>query len=89
MPNILAGTISENGRPILKALSDVSGSKKSNFRPGLSVRGGKLDIHSPIGKLRRPKSGWTRPGYRYMGPYNSLDKQQECHPATGKVLSGM
>ena len=54
----LTGTTSINGRPMLKALCDVCGSKKSTFTSDRST-GGKLDIHALIGKLLRPKSGWT------------------------------
>ena len=36
-----------------------------------------LDIHKLIGRLPKPKGGWTLPGYKYMGPYNPLDKQLE------------
>ena len=36
--------------------------------------GGSLDIHKLIGKLPKPKSGWTPSNYKYMGPYNPLDK---------------
>lgn len=39
-----------------------------------------------IGKLPKPKAGWTPPGYKYMGPYNPLDKQLQYDPATGEVL---
>ena len=37
--------------------------------------GGGIDIHKAIGKLPRPKSGFTLPGYKYCGPYNPLDEQ--------------
>lgn len=59
----------------MKGICEVCGVKKTSFvkQPG----GGKLDIHSLIGKLPKPKSGWTPPGYKYMGPYNPLDKQLE------------
>ena len=39
-----------------------------------------------IGKLPRPKSGFTPSNYKYMGPYNPLDKQLNYDPNTGEVL---
>lgn len=36
---------------------------------------GSLDIHKAIGRLPKPKSGWTLPGHKYTGPYNPLHKQ--------------
>lgn len=47
--------------------------------------GGGLDIHKAIGKLPRPKSGFTPCKYKYMGPYNPLDKQLEYDKNTGQV----
>ena len=49
-------------------------------------KGGRLDIHKAIGKLPQPKAGFTPGKYRYMGPYNTLDKQLEYDPNTGEVL---
>ena len=37
--------------------------------------GGALDIHKAIGKLPRPKAGFTLPGHKYTGPYNGLENQ--------------
>ena len=34
-----------------------------------------MDIHKLIGKLPRPKKGFTLPGHKYTGPYNPLDEQ--------------
>ena len=34
-----------------------------------------MDIHAVIGKLPRPKGGFTLPNHKYTGPYNPLDKQ--------------
>ena len=48
--------------------------------------GGKIDIHKVIGKLPKPKAGWTPNSYKYMGPYNPLDKQLSYDPNTGEVL---
>ena len=37
--------------------------------------GGAIDIHNWIGKIPKPKGGWTPSDYKYLGPYNPLDKQ--------------
>lgn len=39
-----------------------------------------------IGKLPKPKAGWTPGNYKYMGPYNPLSKQLSYNPETGEVL---
>ena len=49
-------------------------------------RGKGVDIHKAIGKLPKPKSGWTLPGHNYTGPYNPLEKQLRFNPATGEIL---
>ena len=41
-------------------------------RPDLDGAG--FDIHAAIGKLPKPKKGWTLPGHNYTGPYNPLEK---------------
>ena len=48
--------------------------------------GGGLDIHKAIGKLPKPKAGWTLPGHKYTGPYNDLENQVGCEPTTGEIL---
>ena len=48
--------------------------------------GAGVDIHEAIGRLPKPKSGWTLPGHRYTGPYNPLDKQLDYNPVTGQIL---
>ena len=45
-----------------------------------------FDLHKVIGKLPKPKKGWTLPGHNYTGPYNPLDKQLTYDPKTGKIL---
>lgn len=49
-------------------------------------RGGAVDLHKMIGKLLRPKSGWTLPRHKQTGPYNDLDSQAKCDPTTGEIL---
>ena len=48
-------------------------------------KGGNIDIHKAIGKLPKPKSGFTLPGHKYTGPYNPLDQQLRFDPETGKI----
>ena len=52
----------------------------------LYQRGGAFDIHKAIGKLPKPKKGWTLPGHNYTGLYNPLEKQLSYDPKTGKIL---
>ena len=42
-------------------------------RPDLDGAG--VDIHAAIGKLPKPKRGWTLPGHNYTGPYNPLNSR--------------
>ena len=48
--------------------------------------GGSLDIHKAIGRLPKPKGGWTLPGHKYTGPYNDLENQVKYNPVTGEIL---
>ena len=48
--------------------------------------GGAVDIHKAIGKLPKPKGGWTLPGHKYTGPYNDLESQVKYDPTTGQIL---
>ena len=57
---------------------------KSYF--GAGVEGGSLDLHKAIGKLPKPKKGFTLPGHKYTGPYNPLEKQVKWDPITGDIL---
>ena len=58
-----------------------------NYAPWtLPKRGKGVDIHKAIGKLPKPKKGWTLPGHNYTGPYNPLEQQLRYDPATGKIL---
>ena len=44
-----------------------------------------IDIHSAIGKLPKPKQGWTLPGHYYTGQYNPLEQQVNYDPETEQV----
>jgi len=62
----------------------IGAAKKPTFTfPGF---GGGIDIHKAIGKLPKPKSGWTLPGHKYTGPYNDLENQLKYDPKTGQIL---
>ena len=50
-----------------------------------SGRGRGLDIHKAIGKLPKPKAGWTLPGHKYTGPYNDLERQVKWDRDTGQI----
>ena len=90
---------SKNGKLMIKSICEECGAKKSQFikskenQGGSGQRplapnlwfGGGIDIHKLIGKLPRPKSGFTPGNYKYMGPYNPLNKQLKYDPNTGKV----
>ena len=49
-------------------------------------KGSGIDIHKGIGKLPKPKAGFTPENYKYMGPYNPLEQQLKYDPNTGEVL---
>ena len=57
---------------MMKCICLSCGTKKCSF---ISQRGGNIDIHSLIGKLPKPKGGFTLPSHKYTGPYNPLDTQ--------------
>ena len=44
-----------------------------------------MDIPKLIGKLPRPKAGWTPSNYKYMRPHNPLDQQLEYDQDTGEI----
>ena len=58
--------------------------KYKTDRPDLNGKG--VDFHKWIGKLPRPKAGWTPGKYKYMGAYNPLHEQLEYDPETGEVF---
>ena len=39
------------------------------------IAGKGVDIHKAIGRLPKPKGGWTLPGHKYTGRYNDSENQ--------------
>ena len=42
-------------------------------------QGGLLDVHKLIGKLPKPKGGFTLPSHKYTGPYNPQEEQLDAN----------
>ena len=69
-----------------KYLRQVIDSVTDDLSERIDPQGGRgVDIHKVIGKLPKPKSGWTLPGHKYTGPYNDLEKQVK-YDRKGKIL---
>ena len=77
--------MTKNGRYMMKSVCSECGTKKTRFVSKDKV-GGNFDIHKMIGKLPKPKAGWTLPNHNYTGPYNDLDNQLKFDPVTGEIL---
>ena len=78
-------SITKNGRKLLRVKCASCGITKTRF-VSEKTQGAGIDIHKAIGKLPKPKKGWTLPGHNYTGPYNPLEKQLTYDPKTGKIL---
>ena len=85
--------LSTKVRPNIKYKTDrkdLDGGSASPQNPPAEIKkrinGRGVDVHKVIGKLPKPKAGWTPGSYKYMGPYNPLDKQLKYDPNTGEVL---
>ena len=65
-----------------EALDSFTGDISRKLDP---LHGRGVDVHALIGKLPKPKGGWTPGKYKYMGPYNPLEKQLEYDKDTGEV----
>ena len=48
--------------------------------------GSAFDIHKSIGRLPKPRSGWTLPDHKCTGPYDDLESQLKYNPNTGEKL---
>ena len=64
----------------------LSGFNYAPWTNPVGKKGKGVDIHKAIGKLPKPKKGWTLPGHNYTGPYNPLEQQLRYDPATGEIL---
>ena len=74
------------GSQALDQLSTKIRPKKNYKTNRKDLDGGAVDIHKQIGKLPKPKGGWTLPGHKYTGPYNDLENQVRYNPETGEIL---
>ena len=83
--NKLNPMIQNVGSQALDQLSTKIRPKKNYKTNRKDLDGGALDIHKAIGKLPRPKAGFTPGKYKYMGPYNPLDQQLEYNKDTGEI----
>jgi len=78
--------IQKTGSEMLDELSTKIRPNKKYKTDRKDLDGAGVDIHKMIGKLPKPKSGWTLPGYKDTGPYNPLEKQVRYDPVTGEIL---
>ena len=74
-----------NGRLMLKCQCASCGITKTKFIKD-TQEGGAIDLHKAIGRLPKPKRGFTLPSHHYTGPYNPLDEQLRYDPETGQIL---
>ena len=66
----VANDTDKRGKSRVKGRCVTCGTMKYKYVKSASS----IDIHKAIGKLPRPKRGFTLPGYKYCGPYNLLDE---------------
>ena len=78
-------TVDKVGHELIDRLSTVirPNCKYKTDRPDLDGSG--IDVHAMIGKLPKPKKGWTLPGHNYTKPYKPLEKQLVYDPETGNI----
>ena len=74
------------GKESLNKLSTKVRPKKNYKTNRKDLDGGGVDIHKLIGKLPKPKGGFTLPGHKYTGPYNDLESQLRYDPNTREIL---
>ena len=72
--------IQSTGSEMLNQLSTKIRPKRNYKTNRKDLDGGAIDIHKFIGKLPKPKGEFTPDDYKYMGPYNPLEKQLKYNP---------
>ena len=82
----LSPMIHNVGSQALDELSTKIRPKKNYKTNRKNLDGGGVDTHKMIGRLPKPKGGFTLPGHKYTGPYNDLDSQVRFNPVTGEIL---
>ena len=75
-------TTTKNNRIALRGNCKICNTQKYMF---VKNSGSGFDIHKLIGKIPRPKSGWTPGDYKYLGPYNPLSSQVSFDKNTGDI----
>ena len=80
--------IKNAGSQALDQLLKIRPNKRLSKTNRKDLDGGVLDIHKLIGKLPKPKTGWTPGKYKFMGPYNPLDQQLEYDSGTPQARVG-
>ena len=78
--------IQKTGSEMLDQFSTKIRPNKKYKTDRKDLDGGSLDIHKAIGRLPKPKGGWTLPGHKYTGPYNDLENQVRWDEKTGEIL---
>ena len=85
VPGSIEYKTTKNGRLLMQSVCSSCGTTKTQFISKKDSEGKGLDIHKLIGKLPKPKAGFTPSKYKYMGPYNLLENQLEYDKSTGEV----
>ena len=80
--NNIEKTTTKNNRLAIRGNCKLCDTQKNMF---VKNTGSGIDIHKLIGKLPRPKSGWTPGDYKYLGPYNPLESQVDFDKTTGEI----
>ena len=72
----------KNNRSAIRGDCKLCNTEKYMF---IKNEGSGFDIHKLIGKIPRPKKGWTPGNYKYLEPYNPLDQQVTFDQNTGDI----
>ena len=81
----------EKTKPFIEnTASQLLDSLSTKIRPNRQYKtdrkdldGSGIDAHKLLGYLPKPKRGFTPGEYKYMGPYNPLERQLDYDPETG------